>query len=246
MANRELDPSSLGYLTRKETKVKLPRPRRVKNKTPTPIQITAEQIPREARERQEAEIRPPKQKITDRTELGLQKRKEFEDLIRRVRWNKKYATWEESHKDFNRARSVWERALDIFNKYIEIELQLGNIDRCRKLYEKYLEWSPENCYAWSRYTELERSLSETERARALFELAIAQPALDMPELLWKAYINFEIAEGEFERTRQLYERLLDRTKHLKVWITYAKFEASAIEEVEQQEELRCVLSCPRI
>lgn len=59
------------------------------------------------------------------------------------------------------------------------------MDRCRKLYEKYLEWSPENCYAWSKYAELERSLSETERARAIFELAIAQPALDMPELLWK-------------------------------------------------------------
>nr|GEU76842.1 crooked neck-like protein 1 [Tanacetum cinerariifolium] len=30
----------------------------------------------------------------------------------------------------------------IFKKYIEIELQLGNMDRCRKLYEKCLEWSP--------------------------------------------------------------------------------------------------------
>ncbi|KAA8521214.1 hypothetical protein F0562_011879 [Nyssa sinensis] len=115
-------------------------------------------------------------------------------------------------------------------KYIEIELQLGNIDRCRKLYKKYLEWSPENCYAWSKYAELERSLSENERARAAFELAIAQPALDMPELLWKAYIDFEISQREFERTRELYERLLDRTKHLKVWTSYAKFEASAMEE----------------
>ncbi|PNX84337.1 hypothetical protein L195_g040397 [Trifolium pratense] len=37
----------------------------------------------------------------------------------------------------------------------------------------------------------------------------------MPELLWKAYIDFETAECEFERARELYERLLDRTKHLK-------------------------------
>ncbi|XP_077227697.1 crooked neck protein, putative / cell cycle protein [Tasmannia lanceolata] len=578
------DPS-LGFLTRKDTEVKLPRPTRVKNKTPAPVQITAEQILREARERQEAEIRPPKQKITDSTELAdyrLRKRKEFEDLIRRVRWNVsvwiKYAQWEESQKDFARARSVWERALQvdyrnhtlwlkyaevemknkfinharnvwdravtllprvdqlwykyihmeemlgnvagarqiferwmswmpdqqgwlsyikfelryneveraralherfvechpkvaawiryakfemkngevarcrncyeraverladdeeaeqlfvafaefeercketerarciykyaldhipkgraedlyrkfvafekqygdregiedaivgkrrfqyeeevrksplnydlwfdyirleesvgnkdrirevyeraianvppaeekrywqryiylwinyalyeeldaedmertkevyseclkliphkrfsfakiwllaaqfeirqknlkaarqvlgnaigmapkdkIFKKYIEIELQLGNINRCRTLYEKYLEWAPSNCYAWSKFAELERSLHETERARALFELAIAQPALDMPELLWKAYIDFEISEGEYERTRQLYDRLLDRTKHLKVWISYAKFEASASAEedsgdFEAQEE----------
>lgn len=73
----------------------------------------------------------------------------------------------------------------IFKKYIEIELRLGNMDRCRKLYERYLEWSPENCYAWSKFAELEISLAETERARAIFELAISQPALDMPELLWK-------------------------------------------------------------
>ncbi|KAM0058189.1 putative tetratricopeptide-like helical domain superfamily [Helianthus debilis subsp. tardiflorus] len=81
------------------------------------------------------------------------------------------------------ARSILGNAIGIapkdkiFNKYIEIELQLGNIDRCRKLYEKYLEWSPENCYAWNKYVDLERSLGETERARALFELAIAQTAL---------------------------------------------------------------------
>ncbi|KAK4759983.1 hypothetical protein SAY87_023114 [Trapa incisa] len=572
------DPT-LGYLTRRDTEVKLPRPTRVKNKTPAPVQITAEQILREARERQEAEIRPPKQKITDSSELAdyrLRKRKEFEDLIRRVRWNigvwVKYALWEESQKDFNRARSVWERALEvdyrnhtlwlkyaememknkfinharnvwdravsllpridqlwykyihmeeilgniagarqiferwmswtpdqqgwlsyikfelryneidrargiyerfvlchpkvsawikyakfemkngevfkarviyeravekladdeeaevlfvafaefeercketerarciykfaldhipkgraedlyrkfvafekqygdregiedaivgkrrfqyedevrknplnydswfdyirleesvgnkertrevyeraisnvppaeekrywqryiylwinyalyeeldaedmertrdvyreclkliphknfsfakiwllaaqfeirqlnldgarkilgnaigrapkdkIFKTYIEIELQLGNIDRCRMLYEKYLEWSPENCYAWSKYAELERSLSETERARAIFELAITQPTLDMPEVLWKAYIDFEIAEGEFQRTRQLYERLLDRTKHLKVWISYAKFEATATDDSDSSD-----------
>ncbi|BFG34882.1 hypothetical protein CerSpe_211560 [Prunus speciosa] len=124
----------------------------------------------------------------------------------------------------------------IFKKYIEIELNLGNFNRCRKLYEKYLHWSPENCYAWTKYAELEKSLCETERTRAVFELAIAQPALDMPELLWKAYIDFELSEGEFERARELYEKLLDRTKHLKVWISYAKFEASAIAEAMCSED----------
>ncbi|KAH9625513.1 hypothetical protein KSS87_012114 [Heliosperma pusillum] len=116
----------------------------------------------------------------------------------------------------------------IFQKYIEIELQLGNIDRCRKLYEKYLDCSPGNCYAWTKYAELERSLYEMDRARSIYELAIGQPALDKPELVWQAYIDFEISEGEYENTRALYERLLDRTKHLKVWISYADFEATAM------------------
>ncbi len=66
--------------------------------------------------------------------------------------------------------------------------------------------------------------------RAIFELAVQQ-ALDMPEIVWKvrkqrfvrsvlkssqAYIDFEAGEGERERTRHLYERLLERTSHVKV------------------------------
>ena len=54
--------------------------------------------------------------------------------------------------------------------------------RCRKLYEKYVEWDPTRCSAWARFAELERSLGETDRARAIYELAIAQPQLDMPEV----------------------------------------------------------------
>jgi hypothetical protein len=68
----------------------------------------------------------------------------------------------------------------------------GNIDRCRTLYEKYLEWAPSNCAAWIKFAELEKMLGEAERARAIYELAISQPLLDMPEALWKSYIDFEI------------------------------------------------------
>jgi crooked neck len=31
--------------------------------------------------------------------------------------------------------------------------------------------------------------------------------------------------NEFQRVRELYSRLLQRSKHLKVWISYAKFES---------------------
>ena len=55
-----------------------------------------------------------------------------------------------------------------------------------------------------------------DRARAIFELAIGQPKLDMPEVLWKAYIDFEIEQEEYDRTRKLYQCLLQRTHHVKV------------------------------
>ncbi|KAL4860107.1 Crooked neck-like protein 1 [Chlorella vulgaris] len=129
----------------------------------------------------------------------------------------------------------------LFKSYIEMELQLGNIERCRTLYAKYIEWSPANAGAWGRFADLERSLGEAERARAVYELAIAQPVLDMPEVLWKAFIDFEIGEGNREGARELYERLLERTRHVKVWLSYAKFEATPLAVLampaEDDEEL---------
>lgn len=64
---------------------------------------------------------------------------------------------------------------------------------------------PENCQAWSKYAELEAGLGETERARAIFELAVNQPVLDMPEVVWKAYIDIEIKQGakNYEKVRYL-------------------------------------------
>ena len=46
----------------------------------------------------------------------------------------------------------------------------------------------------------------------------------MPEVLWRAYIDFEVSEAEFGRARSLYERLLHRSSHVKVWVSYALFE----------------------
>lgn len=61
---------------------------RVKNRAPAAIQITAEQLLREAQERQETAFRAPKQRVEDFEELHEyrgRKRKEFEDRVRRTR-----------------------------------------------------------------------------------------------------------------------------------------------------------------
>ena len=36
----------------------------------------------------------------------------------------------------------------LFRGYIELEIQLREFDRCRILYEKFLELAPENCSTW--------------------------------------------------------------------------------------------------
>ncbi|EXF79607.1 pre-mRNA-splicing factor CLF1 [Colletotrichum fioriniae PJ7] len=124
----------------------------------------------------------------------------------------------------------------LFRGYIELELKLFEFLRCRTLYEKHIEWNASNCQTWIKFAELERGLDDLERTRAIFELAVSQPVLDMPELLWKAYIDFEEEEEEYERTRELYERLLEKTDHVKVWISYAHFELNIPEDEEEAEE----------
>lgn len=44
----------------------------------------------------------------------------------------------------------------------------------------------------------------------------------------QSYIDFEIQEGERSNARDLYERLLERTTHVKVWLSYAAFEAEPL------------------
>ncbi|XP_076753022.1 pre-mRNA splicing factor crn [Xylocopa sonorina] len=141
-----------------------------------------------------------------------------------------YAYFEIRQKNLTAARKTLGMALGVcprdklYRGYIDLEIQLREFDRCRILYEKFLEFGPENCTTWMKFAELETLLGDVERARAIYELAISQPRLDMPELLWKSYIDFEISQDETENARQLFERLLERTLHVKVWIAYAKFE----------------------
>ncbi|CAG2175851.1 unnamed protein product [Oppiella nova] len=140
------------------------------------------------------------------------------------------AKFEIRQKNLNSARKLLGTAIGLcpkdklFREYIELEIQLREFDRCRLLYQKFLEFSPQNCTVWMKFAELETILGEVDRGRAIYEIAIDQSRLDMPEVIWKSYIDFEVEQQESERARMLYERLLERTQHVKVWISFARFE----------------------
>ena len=124
----------------------------------------------------------------------------------------------------------------VFKEYILLEQKLYEFERCRVLYEKHVLYNPSNCQTWIKWAELERGLDDLDRTRSLYELAIGQPVLDMPEVVWKAYIDFEEEEGEYDKTRELYERLLEKADHPKVWISYAQFEINIPDEDAAEEE----------
>ena len=84
--------------------------------------------------------------IQDADELAdyqMRKRKAFEDQIRKNRsvmthWFK-YAAWEESQKQLDRSRSVYERALDVEHrniglwlKYTEMEMRNKQVNIIRE------------------------------------------------------------------------------------------------------------------
>ncbi|KAF8341219.1 TPR-like protein [Cantharellus anzutake] len=153
-----------------------------------------------------------------------------------------FARFEIRQMDLQTARKILGTAIGmspkeaLFKGYIQLELELREFDRVRTLYEKYLEYDPTNCSAWIKFAELESTLGDLSRTRAIFELAASQPALDMPELLWKAYIDLEVEEGERQRARALYERLLERSGHVKVWIAYALFEGARLGGGDDEDE----------
>jgi len=114
------------------------------------------------------------------------------------------------------------------------------------------QFEPANTSAWMEYAQLEAQLQDFPRARAIFELGVSQEQLHMPEILWKAFIDFEIEEGERESARSLYERLVSLSGNLKVWVSYAMFEADPIpvprderdDDNEEEEERKLVLGNP--
>lgn len=112
----------------------------------------------------------------------------------------------------------------IFDFYIDLELKLGEIERCRKIFTRKVEVFSFDSDAWISYALFEDKLGETDRARTIFDISISEAELDLPELLWKAYIDFEIVQKEMGKARSLFEKLLLKSKGVQVWESYAEFE----------------------
>ena len=136
--------------------------------------------------------------------------------------------------DLTSARKIFGQAIgmskgnsnSVFKKYIEMEMQLREFDRVRTIYQKWLEYASSTSTIWLKWAELETLLDDKDRARVIYNLAVDEPEMDLPEVIWKSFIDFEYNNERYDQVRILYEKLLERTEHLKVWISYANFEAN--------------------
>ncbi|MES1908792.1 MAG: hypothetical protein MHM6MM_001663 [Cercozoa sp. M6MM] len=171
-----------------------------------------------------------------------------------------YAHFEVRHGNLSQARAALGQAIgrlasdklpearkrensSLFRGYIDMETRLHCADRARRLYEKWLETDTSSSEAWLGYAEFEQQLGEQERGMGILSLAMQQAVLDAPELVWKAAIDAAIAhaptkqEGE-QQARELFEQLLERSKHLRVWQAAIAFE---VEHAQQPQRARALL-----
>eukprot|EP00993_Chasmostoma_nieuportense_P001127 NODE_2034_length_1297_cov_49.014530_g1402_i1.p2 GENE.NODE_2034_length_1297_cov_49.014530_g1402_i1~~NODE_2034_length_1297_cov_49.014530_g1402_i1.p2 ORF type:complete len:138 (-),score=55.46 NODE_2034_length_1297_cov_49.014530_g1402_i1:119-532(-) len=59
----------------------------------------------------------------------------------------------------------------------------------------------------------------------------------MPEVAWKAFIDFEISQKQFGKARKLYEALVEKTHHFKVYIAFAMFEANVVGDYDRARKV---------
>ncbi|GBE59158.1 crooked neck family 1 isoform [Babesia ovata] len=207
----------------------------VKNKMPAAVQITAEQILRDAVEWQSREHRVPNRTFVDQDELvyyKAQRRKEFEDTLRRQRhhigtWIK-YALWEANQQDFRRARSVFERALQVdannanlWLRYIETEMKNKNVNAARNLFDRVVCLLPRVDQFWFKYAHFEELLGNYAGARTVFERWMEW---NPDERGWMLYIKFEERCGEIDRCREIFERFLENRPSCSAFLKFVKFE----------------------
>ena len=200
----------------------------VKNKQPAKMQITAEQIMREALERQESEYIPPKQQIRDLAELEYYqstKRKQYEDAIRKNNQHVgnwiKYAKFEEEQQQYKHARSVYERALKIDHKnpllwlkYADMEMRTKNINRARNIWERATQLLPRVDQFWLKYILMEDMLGNFVGARYVH----------CNNSLFLFFLIFCINCYLFLICRQICERWMAWEPSKRAWGTYINME----------------------
>ncbi|KAH8112448.1 hypothetical protein DFH11DRAFT_1728623 [Phellopilus nigrolimitatus] len=201
------------------------------NRAAAAVQITAEQLLREAQERQETAFRAPKQRVEDFEELNEyrgRKRKEFEERIRRTRGDLKEwtscASWEASQGGYERSCSVYERAFDVharnlfdravallllvdqlWYKYVYVEELLGNVPGARQVFERWMQWEPED-KVWQAYIKNGGAMSRAGPCRP--QLRAPGYRVSWTLRAWARWVTFEEERVKLDKAREVFQTVL--------------------------------------
>jgi crooked neck len=211
-------------------------PIRKHNQNVSSIQITAEQLILESVSRTKDRPRLPElenQTQADIDDLRFKRRQAWERNISRslCTYNTfiRYARWEEDMGEIDKARSVYERALEfsrfrepqVWICYVDMELRHKQIAYALNVLERSITILPRHDRFWLKYALLLESLGNIEGTRELFQRWIAW---EPPSHAFLAFVEFECRVGEFARARSIFERLLIMHPFEDSFLRYADFE----------------------
>ena len=206
-----------------------------KNKAAAQVQVTAEQILLEARDRMEVETVSLRDKMQDKEELAEYrdtKRREFEGVCQRNRtllgaWCK-YAKWESAQGEYTRARSVYERALDsiptnhsLYQRYAEMEMKNGNINSARNIWQRSITTLPRADQLWMKWAHMEQTIGDIAMAREVFNKWMAWKPKPHG---WHLFVKFEIHQNEIENARDVIRQMVTFFNDTDSWLYFTKFE----------------------
>lgn len=211
-------------------------------------QITSEQILQDAFKIRDEPLKRPQQSIQDLDELRslqLTKRKEYEQQLNKNRLNfgqwLRYAKWEVQHNhDFPRARSIFERALEVnvqhipfWTHYIQLELTHKNITHARNLLDRAVTTLPRVEKLWFLYVQTEETLKNYLMVRNVFDRWISW---NPNPSAWDAYIYFEKRYGEYDNARQIFVKYVQVHASGETWLKWIEFEINDVPSDDTQVE----------
>jgi crooked neck len=93
----------------------------------------------------------------------------------------------------------------LWYKYVYLEELLLNIAGARQIFERWMQWEP-NDKAWQAYIKLEERYNELDRASAIYERWIG--CRPIPKN-WIAWAKFEEDRGMPDKAREVFQTALE-------------------------------------
>uniref|UniRef100_A0A1X7VRQ6 Pre-mRNA-splicing factor Syf1/CRNKL1-like C-terminal HAT-repeats domain-containing protein n=1 Tax=Amphimedon queenslandica TaxID=400682 RepID=A0A1X7VRQ6_AMPQE len=169
----------------------------------------------------------------------------FEENIRKNRsvvsnWMK-YAQWEQTQEEYDRARSIYECAFDVDHrcitlwlKYAEMEMKNKQINHARNIWDRAVTLLPRINQFWFKYAYMEEMLgnipNEVDKAQSIYERFIL---VHSETKNWICYARFEESQGFIDNARNIFERATeffgDEGLDEKLYMAFAQFEESCQE-----------------
>eukprot|EP00920_Eleutheroschizon_duboscqi_P027736 GHVT01067865.1.p1 GENE.GHVT01067865.1~~GHVT01067865.1.p1 ORF type:complete len:677 (+),score=171.04 GHVT01067865.1:2861-4891(+) len=160
----------------------------------------------------------------------------------------KYIEMEMKNRFISSARNVYDRACQLlprvdqfWYKYAHMEELLGNYVGARAVFERWMEWTPDD-KGWMMFVRFEERCGEVQRAQKVFERYLSQKPT--PEAFLR-FAKFETRHRNFDRARAGFEKaievlpsdMLDENFYLK----FAQFEQTQREKDRAEAIFRLAL-----